>query len=41
MFTINVTMWDIKSKNVYIRVNSKSTTQWTTTDNATDLHLVE
>src|SRR5438094_2528506 len=28
LFTINVTMRDIKSKNVYSRVNSKATTQW-------------
>src|SRR5437899_11237136 len=27
LFTINVTMRDIKSKNVYSRVNSKATTQ--------------
>src|SRR5260221_535426 len=28
LFTINVTMRDIKSKNVYSRVNSKASTQW-------------
>src|SRR5690606_3601029 len=28
LFSINVTMRDIKSKNVYSRVNSKATTQW-------------
>src|SRR2546430_1038214 len=28
LFTINVTMRDIKSKNVYSRVNSKATTKW-------------
>src|SRR5258706_15819432 len=28
LFTINVTMRDIKSKNVYSTVNSKATTQW-------------
>src|SRR5205085_5597489 len=28
LFTINGTMRDIKSKNVYSRVNSKATTQW-------------
>src|SRR2546421_428548 len=32
LFTINVTMRDIKSKNVYSRVNSKATTQWRKTD---------
>src|SRR5207245_7803343 len=32
LFTINVTMRDIKSKNVYSRVNSKATTQWRTVD---------
>src|SRR6266542_6024111 len=34
LFTINVTMRDIKSKNVYSRVNSKATTQWRKTDSA-------
>src|SRR5256885_818022 len=28
LFTINVTMMDITSQNVYSRVNSKATTQW-------------
>src|SRR5471030_2701103 len=32
LFTINVTMRDIKSKNVYSRVNSKATTKWRKTD---------
>src|SRR5690625_7563251 len=31
LFTINVTMRDIKSKNVYSRVNSKTTKKWRTT----------
>src|SRR5438046_6815806 len=35
LFTINVTMRDIKSKNVYSRVNSKATTQWTLQDRKT------
>src|SRR5437588_633800 len=35
LFTINVTMRDIKSKNVYSRVNSKATTQFFFTDTAT------
>src|SRR5205814_8637733 len=30
--TINVTMRDLKSKNVYSRVNSKATTQWRKTE---------
>src|SRR5258708_1396263 len=34
LFTINVTMRDIKSKNVYSRVNSKATTQWRKTESA-------
>src|SRR2546421_723475 len=34
LFTINVTMRDIKSKNVYSRVNSKAPTQWRKTENA-------
>src|SRR4051794_41864726 len=34
LFTINVTMRDIKSKNVYSRVNSKATTQWSKTESA-------
>src|SRR5207245_3564083 len=36
LFTINVTMRDIKSKNVYSRVNSKATTQWRKTESAKD-----
>src|SRR5256885_856156 len=39
LFTINVTMRDIKSKNVYSRVNSKATTQWRKTENANGVHL--
>src|SRR5699024_12682513 len=39
LFTINVTMRDIKSKNVYIRVNSKATTQWRKTESANGVHL--
>src|SRR5437667_11833079 len=38
LVTINVTMRDIKSKNVYSRVNSKATTQWRKTDSANGLH---
>src|SRR5205085_5238821 len=38
-FTINVTMWDIKSKNDYSRVNSKATTQWRKTESAIGVHL--
>src|SRR5437762_5632452 len=34
LFTINVTMRDIKSKNVYSRGNSKATTQWRKTESA-------
>src|SRR5688500_15119112 len=34
LFTINVTMRDIKSKNVYSRVNSKATAQWRKTESA-------
>src|SRR5437867_13251460 len=43
LFTINGTMRDIKSKNVYRRVNSKATTQWTKTesDNGVDLEGVD
>src|SRR6266699_3747364 len=37
--TINVTMRDIKSKNVYSRVNSKATTQWRKTESANGVHL--
>src|SRR5256886_929425 len=39
LFTINVTMMDIKSKNVYSRLNSKSTTQWRKTESANGVHL--
>src|SRR6266478_2521362 len=39
LFTINVTMRDIKSKNVYSRVNSKATTQWRKTESANRVHL--
>src|SRR5690606_20946828 len=39
MFIINVTMRDIKSKNVYGRGNSKATTQWRKTESAIGVHL--
>src|SRR5216683_7361429 len=39
LFTINVTMMDIKSKNVYSRVNSKATTQWRKTEIDNGVHL--
>src|SRR5256884_614659 len=39
LFTINVTMRDIKSKNVYSRVNSKATTQWRKTESANGVHF--
>src|SRR5471030_2973123 len=39
LFTINLTMKDIKSKNVYSRVNSKATTQWRKTESANGVHL--
>src|SRR5207237_6358780 len=39
LFTINVTKRDIKSKNVYSRVNSKATTQWRKTESANGVHL--
>src|SRR5690606_41571686 len=39
LFTIDVTMRDIKSKNVYSRVNSKATTQWRKTESANGVHL--
>src|SRR5699024_6328485 len=39
LFNINVTMRDIKSKNVYSRVNSKATTQWRKTESANGVHL--
>src|SRR5207247_11379616 len=38
MFTINVTMSDIRSKNVYIRVNSKDTTHWKKTQSGNGEH---
>src|SRR5690625_4364477 len=39
LFTILVAMRDIKSKNVYSRVNSKATTQWRKTESANGVHL--
>src|SRR5207244_4806478 len=39
LFTINVTMRDIKSKNVYSRVNSKATTQWRKRESANGVDL--
>src|SRR5690606_8953845 len=39
LITINVTMRDIKSKNVYSRVNSKATTQWRKTESANGVHF--
>src|SRR5699024_9838172 len=39
LFTINVTMRDIKSKNVYSRVNSKATTQCRKPDKPHGDHL--
>src|SRR5690625_1733314 len=39
LFTINVTMRDRKSKNVYSRVNSKATTQWRKTESANGVDL--
>src|SRR5690625_6189315 len=39
LFTINVTMRDIKSKNIYSRVNSKPTTQWRKTESANGVRL--
>src|SRR2546430_10640968 len=39
LFTLNVTLRDIKSKNVYSRVNSKATTQWRKTESANGVHL--
>src|SRR5262252_5449175 len=39
LFTINATMRDIKSKNVYSRVTSKATTQWRKTQSANGVHL--
>src|SRR5471032_3420929 len=39
LFTINVTMRDIKSKNVYSRANRKTTKQWKKTERANDVHI--
>src|SRR5258708_39186695 len=39
LVTINVTMRDIKTKNVYRRVNSKGTTQWRKTESANGVQL--
>src|SRR5262244_2712031 len=39
LFAINVTMRDIKSKNVYSRVNSEATTQWRKTESANGVQL--
>src|SRR2546430_14431075 len=39
LFTINVKMRYIKSKNVYSRVNSRATIQWRRTDEGNDLNL--
>src|SRR3546814_3514766 len=39
LFTINVTMRDIKSKNVYRRVNSKATTQWRKKESANGVNI--
>src|SRR2546430_16488359 len=39
LFTLNVTMRDIKRKNVYSRVKSTATTQWRKTEGATGVHL--
>src|SRR3546814_8311911 len=39
LITIDVTMRDIKSKNVYSRVNSKATTQWRKTESAKRVHI--
>src|SRR5205809_5033092 len=41
LFTINVTMRDIKSKNVYSRVNSKATTQWRKTESANGVTFID
>src|SRR5258708_4155154 len=40
LFTINVTIRDIKSKKVYRGVNSKATTQWRKTESANGVRLV-
>src|SRR5699024_3163416 len=39
LFTLTVTMRDIKSKNDYSRDNSKATTQWRKTESANGVHL--
>src|SRR5437879_11125121 len=39
LLTINVKMRDIKSKNVYSRVNRKDTTQWRKTEKAKGVYL--
>src|SRR5688500_20160818 len=39
LFTINVTMSDIQSNNVYSRGNSKAPTQWRKTESANGVHL--
>src|SRR3546814_5203803 len=39
LFTINVTMSDIKSQNVYSKVNSKDKTLWKTTETVNGVHL--
>src|SRR4051794_24040007 len=39
LFTINLTMSVIKSKNFYSKVNSKATTQWRKTESANAIHL--
>src|SRR5690625_965087 len=39
LLSINVTMTDINSKNVYSRVNTKATTQWRKTESANGAHL--
>src|SRR5690625_4629089 len=38
LININITMRDIKSSNVYSRVNSKATTQWRKTKSANGIH---
>src|SRR5262249_27036152 len=39
LFTINVTMTDIKSKNVCSRVNGQAKTHWRKTESDNDVHL--
>src|SRR5207247_6653015 len=39
LLTINVTMREIKSKNVYSRVNSKDTTKWRKTERDNGVHI--